>query len=69
MKKSEKNIVNIDGVELHRKLLQRWTDLAKECYNRKCNCFNCHIIPPNSFHEKCNIKYYVKGYIMLGVKQ
>lgn len=69
-KKMESGVIEVNGKLIKKKLLTRWTDIARECYSRNCNCINCDIVPVNSFHEaECNIKYYVQGYLKLGVKQ
>ena len=61
------NLLQIDeDTFISKKSLVRWTPIAKECYKRGCNCDGCNIVPKESFHEKCNVKNYVKGYILLG---
>ena len=64
----QKDLIEVEeGKFIIKKLLERWTPIALECYKRNCDCNNCDIIPPNSFHEECNIKYYVRGYFLMGI--
>ena len=57
----------INGKPIRRNLIRKyWSKIAKECYKRGCNCNGCDIIPPLESLTKCQIKYYVMGYIKLG---
>lgn len=64
---NKKKLLQVDeNIFVSKKSLARWTNIAKECYLRGCNCDGCNIVPKESFHEKCNVKNYVKGYFLLG---
>ena len=63
----EAELVNVNGKLLKKSLLERWTQIARECYERKCNCENCDIIPIERLRKECKIKDYVEGYIYLGI--
>lgn len=59
----------VNGKPIRRNLLRpTWTKLARACYERGCNCTNCDLIPKKNLDSlyKCQVKYYVMGYIKLG---
>ena len=57
----------LDGKQIKKSLItQNWTYIAKECYKRGCNCYNCDLVPPLESLSKCRIKDYVMTYIKLG---
>ena len=63
----EADLIEINGRFLLKSLLRQWTPLAKECYERGCNCQGCNIVPKESFSGKCKIKDYVRGYFLRGI--
>ena len=57
----------INGHPVRKSLINKtWTKLAKECYERKCNCHNCYLVPKLDSISHCRIKDYVMAYIKLG---
>ena len=65
---NKKDLIIINGRIIQKTLLTAWTPIAKECYERGCNCDNCNIIPKESFSSGvCRIKDYVRGYILKGI--
>ena len=66
IEKHLENLMEVNGKTINKQLLKRWTPIAIECYKRGCNCNGCDIVPKESFHEKCNVKYYVEGYFKIG---
>jgi hypothetical protein len=65
--KYKTELIEINGRFLLKSLLQRWTPLAKECYERGCNCDGCSILPKLESDVVCKIKDYVRGYILKGM--
>lgn len=63
----KKQTIEVNGTRILKSLLERWTPLAKECYARGCNCDGCDIHPKLESKEVCEIKTYVRGYILNGV--
>ena len=60
-------LILVNGKQIRRSLLRKtWTKLAKDCYKRGCNCYNCDLVPPLESLSKCRIKDYVMTYIKLG---
>ena len=60
--------IYINGKPIRRSLIRKtWTKLAKECYERGCNCRGCMLVPDLETPEfKCRIKDYVMAYIKMG---
>lgn len=57
----------VNGKPVRKGLLHKhWTNIAKECYKRGCNCRNCNLVPQLESLIECKIKDYVMAYIKLG---
>ena len=57
----------VNGKPIRKSLIHKsWTYIAKECYKRGCNCFECNLIPQLESLYKCRIKDYVMAYIKMG---
>ena len=60
-------LIEVNGKLILKSLIDRWTYLAKECYNRGCICNGCNILPKLETLENCEIKNYVRGYFLRGI--